>query len=67
MNIFLNYLTKERVEKVHSTNNFIGLWYAASHETENDDLWARIFTTGDGVDFFYSDHPLEAMQARETF
>ena len=28
VNIFYNYLTQERVEKVHSTGSFIGLWYS---------------------------------------
>lgn len=66
VNIYYEYLTPERVKKVHSTQNFIGLWYVAVMQTEDVEMWSRVFLSGGGVDFFYSDKPLEAMATRDS-
>ena len=39
------------------------MWYSAARASEDNAFWDKMF--GLGVDFFYSDKPLEAMQARE--
>ena len=67
VNIYIEYLTPERVLKVHSTKNFIGLWYVAVRQTEDAEMWSKVFLSGGGVDFFYSDKPLEAMAIRDSF
>mmetsp|Transcript_13204 Transcript_13204/g.17964 ORF Transcript_13204/g.17964 Transcript_13204/m.17964 type:complete len:129 (+) Transcript_13204:519-905(+) len=64
VNIFLDYLTEERVTKVHSNGGYVGLWYAASKHTEDAAMWEKVYTTGAGIDFFFSDKPVEAIEAR---
>lgn len=66
VNINYEYLTAERVQKVHSEEHFIGLWYSVAMQTENEQMWHSAFTSGGGVDFFYSDNPLDAMQTRNN-
>ena len=65
VNIFLSYLTDERVNKVHNDGSFIGLWYVASRTEENTEMWQQVFKVDCCVDFFFSDKPVEAMQARD--
>ena len=66
VNIFFNYITEQVVNKVHQQgNNKIGLWHCARRNTENDHMYRQIFTIGGGVDFFFSDKPVEAMLARD--
>lgn len=35
MNIDYAQFTSERVEKIHSTNNFVGLWYSVTRASED--------------------------------
>jgi len=41
------------------------VWYAADVFEENEVMWEDVFEPQSAVDFFYSDRPLEAMQARD--
>ena len=66
VNIFFNHITEQVVNKVHQQgNNKIGLWHCARRNTENDHMYQQVFTIGGGVDFFFSDKPVEAMRARD--
>lgn len=66
MNIDYWQFRADRVEKIHSTNNFVGLWYSVTRASENEEMWFKAFTEGGGVDFFFSDKPIEAMQSRDS-
>ena len=55
------------MQKIHDGGNYAGVWYAADTSEESDEMWNEVFTINSkGVDFFYSDKPLEAMKARDT-
>ena len=66
VNIFLEYLTEERVSKVHNDGSLIGLWYVKARHTEDAAMWEKAFTFDGGIDFFYSDMPLAAMEYRNS-
>ena len=42
----------------------LGVWYWAEETPENAQMYVRAFHTWGLIDFFYSDKPLEAMEAR---
>ena len=46
----------------HSSNVF---GVNGDHSTPEPDMWEKAFTIDGGVDFFYSDYPLQAMELRE--
>ena len=50
---------------MRSGGNLIGLWYKASVNPDEHVLWEDVFSIGGGVDFFFSDTPIKAMQARD--
>ena len=54
-----NQIVKNELDSRHQIGVYIH-W----HENE-DEIWEEVFTYGDGVDLFYSDLPLEAMEARK--
>ena len=66
INIMYDYLTEERVRKVHGSEKLMGVWYFAKTRTEDAEMWAKLFTIEGGVDFFFSDNPVEAMQIRDS-
>ena len=62
INLLFNYLEEDIVQKIHDGGNYAGVWYAADTSEESDEMWNEVFTINSkGVDFFYSDKPLEAM------
>ena len=64
INIMLQYLTDEIVSQTHASGSLVGLWYAARLNPLEDDMWQQVFSAAGGVDFFFSDKPLHAMEAR---
>ena len=58
VNIRYNFLTDEVLNKVHSQRKLLGVWYNKIDTIEDNVMYKKIFTSG--VDFFYSDKPLEA-------
>lgn len=63
INLAEHYMTKERVDAIKQHGGTIGVWFGKKVCPENEELYSRIFNAG--VDYFYSDCPLEAMQARD--
>ena len=63
VNIRYNFLTDEVLNKVHSQRKLLGVWYNKIDTIEDNVMYEKIFTSG--VDFFYSDKPLEAMAMRD--
>ena len=55
VNIRYNFLTEELQNKVHSQNKLLGVWYNKMDTIEDNEMYEKIFTIGNGVDFFYSD------------
>lgn len=64
--MMLEFMTVARVKKVRRSGGLFGLWYLALwNPNEGDKIWNKVFTIEGGVDFFFSDKPLQAMQARD--
>ena len=62
INMMLQYMTVERVSRVRNNGGLIGLWYYAPKDpNENHEMWSKVFTICGGVDFFFSDKPVQAM------
>jgi len=64
VNISATYLTQELVDSVKSKGKTLGVWVAASVLKEDETFWRRVFSMR-GIDFFYSDFPIEAMKVRD--
>ena len=62
----LQSLNENISRKIRADGGLIGIWFYANKDSEDEEMWRNVFTTGGGVDFFYSDHPLEAMQVRDA-
>ena len=56
----VNYLTTEQLE----SGDYFGV--DGSHSVAEPDMWKRVFAE-ERVDFFYSNSPVEAMQARDMY
>ena len=68
INIMLQYMTEERIKKVQKSGHLVGLWFSMAREGKEDvKVWKQVFTMAGGVNFFYSDRPLESMKARDKF
>lgn len=49
------------------SNQLLGVWYWTEQDTEGPQMYNRLFgQLGGSIDFFFSDRPLEAMQARDA-
>ena len=65
INVQYKYLTEEIVKKVHDDKKYIGLWCPMGG-WESPEMMAKVFTHGGGVDFFFSNSPVEAMLYRDS-
>ena len=64
----LQYMTEERIKKVQKSGHLVGLWYSVFRDPVEDvKMWRPVFTMAGGVNFFFSDKPLEAMKSRDKF
>ena len=61
--IHYKYLTDDVIAKIRGKNKLLGIWWGFYKNTltESNEMWGKVFTIGGGVDFFFSDSPLEAM------
>ena len=44
----------------------LGVWYWTQLSQEDTQMYTRVFKTCSPIDFFYSDRPLAAMEARNA-
>ena len=58
-----NTLDQSHVDEVHADDHIIGIYGA---ETDIDFYWNYCFKEIVGLDFFFSDNPIEAMKARDV-
>jgi len=65
VNISYSYLTNAVATRVLQDQSYLGVYYCANVQRENQEMWQKAFTTCGGVDFFYSDIPIPAMQVRD--
>ena len=68
MNIVYSQLTRPLIQRIKQPSEsapLVGVWYFAGESSENQAMYSRVFNTCGPIDFFYSDKPLEAKQARE--
>ena len=65
VNIRYNFLSNEVERKVHYKNKLLGVWYNKIDTNEDNEMYENVFSIGGGVDFFYSDKPLEAKKVRD--
>ena len=67
INLDLHYLDQDVIEKTQTNGNAVAVWYWTKTESENDQVYNLLFgKTGNKVDYFYSDQPMEAMRARDA-
>ena len=75
VNIVYTQLTRSLVQQLKQTTiseevtpavPLLGVWYSAAETSENQAMYSRVFHTCGTVDFFYSDRPVEAIQARDA-
>ena len=66
MNFQMEQLQTSLVKEERRKGNLVGMWYIASANLESGELWEKAFRTCGGIDFFYSDRPVEAMAARDA-
>ena len=57
---------EETIRKFKSENKLIGVWFQKKSQPESKRMRTRVFTIEGGVDFFFSDNPLEAMKIRDS-
>ena len=70
INVDYHHLEQKVIEKTQEDGKVIGVWYWNANQggptTENIDVYEHVFgRTGNIVDYFYSDNPLEAMRVRD--
>lgn len=66
INIDLHYLEQSVIRKTQFEGKSLSVWYWTETEEETTKAYNKLFgLTGNKVDFFYSDDPLEAMKARD--
>ena len=66
VNIIYNQLNRQLVQRFKSEERpmLIGVWYWLKLNQEDQTMYNRVFKTCSPIDFFYSDKPLQAMEAR---
>jgi len=62
INIAEKFMTPDIVKQIRSQYGTLGVWFGKTACPENQDLYSRIFDNR--VDYFFSDKPLIAMEAR---
>ena len=66
INLSLELLKQDVIEPVQDVGHTVGVWYIAARTEETNEVYELLFgKTGNVVDLFYSDRPLEAMKARD--
>ena len=55
----LERLTQGSVDYAHKKGDIVGVY------SEHEELWEYAFDVIDGLDFFFSDNPVEAMNVRD--
>lgn len=65
VNVSCCFLTPEVVAQARLNASKIGCWLMAKDQPEDESVYAKVFPMQ--VDFFYSDAPLIAMAARDTY
>ena len=66
VNLDLHYLDQDAIEQIQTSGKSVAVWYWTKTEAENEKAYNLLFgKTGNKVDYFYSDFPLEAMRARD--
>ena len=54
------------IKPVQEVGHLVGVWYVAARTSETNEVYELLFgKTGNAVDLFYSDRPLEAMRIRD--
>ena len=66
INIVYEDLAEESVRKVQFENKLLGVWFVKKSQPESKAMRTKVFTIEGGVDFFFSDDPLEAMKLRDS-
>lgn len=66
LNILYSQLNRQLVQRLRSSERsmLIGVWFWQKFGGEDATMYMRVFKTCSPIDFFYSDKPLEAMEAR---
>ena len=67
INLSLTHLKQEVIKPVQAKGHTVGIWYSTSvYPVENEETYKLVFgQSGNVVDLFYSDKPLEAMKSRD--
>ena len=68
VNLIYSQMSRATVERVREQgpNMLLGVWYWTEESEENAQMYMRIFHTCGPIDFFYSDKPFQAMEARKS-
>ena len=65
VNVDLHYLQQNVIRETQDSGSQLGVWYSKKRNEETKPVYDLVFgRTGVQVDYFYSDHPLEAMKQR---
>ena len=64
INMYIQSASKEVTDKVQSQGGFVGIWWSAKVQKENDEMYDVVMKQAN-CDVFYSDNPLQAMKYRD--
>jgi len=64
-NLYVPFVNEKTTGFIKSQSGLVGVWWHASHQQENDEMY-KLVMQDCGVDFFFSDKPLEAMAYRKN-